>query len=328
MKITFNLMHCGLGNNGGSLTIIKSANALIDLGHDVFIIDTLDNQNTWTKLRAKHIVVKKQSDIPDSDVVIATGYDTVAKTLKLPKRCGLKCHWIRAWELWKMDENEIVDKILNTETIKLVNSIGLREKLEFYGYDSYIVRPGNDLDDIVPQKKKKFEFVLGGLFHNKHKTKRVDWVTGVTNFLRKKHTNMRLWMFGATNKPYNLPADKYFSNPDIYRKNLLYNYCDVWLSPSSLEGLHIVPQEAMLATTPVVTTNAPLSGTKDYIIHEETGLISEDNIFSFRDHVERLVFDSRLRHLMGQQARQMIIQLGDRHTNMKRMVSLFKEISN
>ena len=39
MRITFNLINCGLGNNGGTQTIVRSANTLRELGHDVFIID-------------------------------------------------------------------------------------------------------------------------------------------------------------------------------------------------------------------------------------------------------------------------------------------------
>ena len=58
MRILFNSVNCGLGNNGGSSTIVHSANTLIELGHDVKIIDSMRNQFTWFELKAKHIVLK------------------------------------------------------------------------------------------------------------------------------------------------------------------------------------------------------------------------------------------------------------------------------
>ena len=112
MKIIFNAMNCGLGNQGGSLTIIRSVNTLVELGHEVFIIDTGKNQHTWTPLKAKHIIVKDLSVIPNADVVIATGFKTVPSTLSLPTRCGIKAHYLRGWELWQMSEDQIVNKIL------------------------------------------------------------------------------------------------------------------------------------------------------------------------------------------------------------------------
>ena len=39
MRILFECRNCGLGNNGGTSTIIKSANALVNLGHEVTLID-------------------------------------------------------------------------------------------------------------------------------------------------------------------------------------------------------------------------------------------------------------------------------------------------
>ena len=49
MKILFNAISSGLGNNGGSNTCILSANTLTDLGHDVTILDSGKNKNDWWK---------------------------------------------------------------------------------------------------------------------------------------------------------------------------------------------------------------------------------------------------------------------------------------
>ncbi|GAG30885.1 unnamed protein product, partial [marine sediment metagenome] len=132
-------MNCGLGNNGGSSTIVNSANTLVELGHDVKIIDSQKNKFTWVPLKAEHIIIRNLSKVPPADAVIATGYKTVASTMKLPDECGVKCHWIRAWEHWQMSDKDIIKKVLEPPTKKFVNSKCLQDKLRNYGFKSYIV---------------------------------------------------------------------------------------------------------------------------------------------------------------------------------------------
>jgi len=60
--------------------------------------------------------------------------------------------WLRAWETWKIPEKQIVDNLLSLPLIKVVNSIGLQEKLAQYGHKSYLIRPGNTLEDFYPKK--------------------------------------------------------------------------------------------------------------------------------------------------------------------------------
>ena len=93
MRILLNLMNTGLGNNGGSLTLIKSANTLVEMGHEVIIIDSGQNQNTWIPLYCKHLIVKNPSEIPDGDVIIATGMRSIEPTDK--SKIENKYVWIR-----------------------------------------------------------------------------------------------------------------------------------------------------------------------------------------------------------------------------------------
>ena len=90
MKIIFDLRAVGLGNNGGSSTLVKSGNTLVDLGHEVTFVDHMRNMHTWTPLEAKHKIVKRDlSRLPSADIIIATGYKSVAHTIRAPKRCGI-----------------------------------------------------------------------------------------------------------------------------------------------------------------------------------------------------------------------------------------------
>jgi len=328
MKINFSLFNTGLGNNGGSQSIVRSANTLTKLGHVVNIIDSGKNQYTWDKLLCNHIIIKDMNAVPDADVIIATGFKSVSPTMSLPDRCGLKCLWIRGWELWKMNEQEIVDKILKTHTVKFVNGIGLFEKLKSYNVDSFLVRPGTDFDDFKPlnQRSNRKYVVLGGLFHFKHKTKRTEWILDTAQGLKKRlgDGSVKLWMFGTNGDPFLSVINKYVQQPIMKEKNDFYNGVDIWLSPSMLEGLHIVPQEAMLTECCVLTTETPLSGTRDYIQDQVTGSVSKDNIFAFVKNTENLIKNPMLRDHLGKRGREQVLRLGNREDNMKRLVGLLE----
>ena len=327
MRIIFDLRSVGLGNNGGSSTLIKSGNALVDLGHDVFFIDHMKNQHTWTPLKANHSVVKKdQSKLPSADIIIATGYKSVNHTLKAPKRCGIKAHWIRGWETWQMSETQIVKQILKAPTLKLVNGIGLQDKLKTYNVDSYLVRPGYDFGQLYPTDVRytRDKYIIGALHTTgKHVgIKRYGWILEVAKYMKNKYPNIELWMMGTSTSPQQ--ADKYYRQPNIEQKNEFYNGVDVWLSPSKQEGLHMPPAEAMLTECAVVGNSSLLSGTKDYLIHNKNGLVAND-YKEFKDYVEKLYLNRLLRIVFGQVARSTLKEIiGTRDRNMQNFIELIK----
>jgi glycosyltransferase involved in cell wall biosynthesis len=329
MKIIFDLRNVGLGNNGGSSTLIKSGNALVDLGHEVTFIDSGKNQHTWTPLKADHIKPKNNTSIPSADFIIATGYKSVASTIRAPGRLGHKVHWIRGWETWQMPEKRIVDNILKAPTIKLVNSICLKKKLKSYKVESKIIRPGYDLQElfVIDPTAARRNFTLGGLYpHKKHwEIKRIKWIFETYKYLEYKYGNIDLWMFG-NDVISGRRVDKYFHRPDLKQKNYFYNNIDIWLSPAMQEGLHIPPAEAMMTECPVVGTKAFMSGTEDYLFNGRTGLIADDNYDSFEKTVDRLYNSPDLRKKMGKNARKMIEKLGDRKSNMRKLIKYFKGI--
>jgi|ADurb_Leu_02_Slu_FD_contig_61_1287240_length_10728_multi_2_in_0_out_0_2 glycosyltransferase involved in cell wall biosynthesis len=332
MKIIFNLFNTGLGNNGGSSTIVNSANTLVDLGHEVIIADTGKNKHTWTPLKANHIIVNDIYHIPHGDVLIATGFNSVHATIKAPKECGTKFHWIRGFELWNMSEDKLLD-VLRAPTYKMVNSSGLKKLLDRHNISCEIIRPGYDFDEIYPLsirdecKKPK----IGALYNSgtKRKTKRVEWVFEAIKRLRREYV-VDLFMFGSESgdsSPSNL-ISYYIKEPTTETKNKLYNMCDIWIAPTELEGLHIPPAEAMLTECPVVGTNIKmLNGMDDYLHHGKTGLVSENNIDSFVENIETLLQDKSLRVTLGSNARKEILSLGSRLENMYYMVEFFEYVN-
>jgi len=325
MRIIFNLMSCGLGNNGGSHTIVRSSNVLCDLGHSVYLVDLIPCKYSWIPLKAKHIVVKSFDQVPDADFIIATGYTTVTSTISLPPRCGKKVHWLRAWESWKLSEGEIVKRVLYAKTIKLVNSTCLQRKLESLGFKSEIVRPGYDFDEIYPLHiRSNKEVVIGALYNEgkKRRSKRTNWCFDAISFLKKRHRNIRFQMFGSEGIPKSGLVDKFVKSPPIKEKNLFYNECHIWIAPTELEGLHIPPAESGLTECCVVGTNAEMSGMQDYLNHNQTGLVSKNNLESFVNTIEYVILNKEIRKQLGENLRKKILELGSRENNMTKMVDL------
>ncbi len=324
MKIIFDLRNTGLGNQGGSATLVNCANTLFKLGYEVYVVDSMKNQHTWTPLLAKHMINK----LPDADVIIATGYQSVRATVKAPTRCGVKFHYIRAWETWQMSEQAIVKNILQQPTIKIVNGIGLQKKLKSCNIDSKIIRPGYDFEDFYLQTKRNNQtIILGGVYRTGKfaHIKRTDWILRAATRIKKKIKNVELWMFGTESNPNYSVIDKYFRSPSKEDKQYFYNMIDIFLAPTKQEGLHMPPAESMLTETAVVGTNAELSGMQDYLIHEKTGLVSDNNFQSFSTNVEKLVINKNFRKRLGVNGRMKILDIGDRKSNMKKMVEYFEE---
>jgi glycosyltransferase involved in cell wall biosynthesis len=332
MKIIFDFRNTGMGNNGGTQTLVNSANTLVKLGHTIVCIDSGKNQYTWDELLCEHLVVKSDKDVPDADVIIATGFKSVQPTIDLPSRCGLKTHWIRAWETWQYSEEDIVKKVLSQPTIKLVNSICLKDKLLEYNITSPIIRPGYDFEKLYPMyiRGQTNELILGGLYREgmHGKRKRVDWLLNCGKTLRDRYSNVRFWLFGSEKRPKLDYVDNYVQGPTMPEKNKFYNQVDIWMAPTMSEGLHLPPAEAMLTECSVVSTTAKLSGTQDYTINGVTGIVTNDDIFSFVKGVETLALNAKLRGELGQMGRKKILQLGSREKNMNALISLLEGFIN
>jgi len=328
MKILFDLRNTGCGNGGGSQTLIKSANTLSHIGHSVTMIDSGKNKHTWNKLKVEHRIVKNVNNIPDSDVVISTGFKSITPTLNLPDRCGKKIIWCRGWETWVYNECKIVKLFQNSITI-IVNSIGLQNKLKKYKIKSFIIRPGNDFNNFeLKNIRNRNKIVLGGLFNVKHKTKKSDLIIKIAKKLKSKYNNIELHMFGTPNYPNNPIIDKYIKQPGIKEKNKFYNGIDIWLSTSILEGLHICPAEAMLCGCVVIGNDSELSGTCDYLTNMKTGLISKNNSDDFVKKIEILINNKKLRNKLTEDGMNKIIELGDREKNMKKFIKLMENLIN
>lgn len=328
MKIIINLIGVGAGNNGGSHTLIQSANTLQSLGEEVIIIDNSPPKYDWNKIKVPYIKVRDVNDI-SGDVIIATGTGSVNSTMK--SRIKNKIHWIRGFETWNIPEPNLIKLLKDSNTIKVVNSICLQRKLEKYKIKSEIIRPGHTFENFSNLNlRSNDKIILGGLYNqgNKRSKKRTNWIFDCYNFLKKKHNDIKieLWMYGSDGTPNGKNfVTQYSINPTMLEKNIIYNKIHIWLSTSELEGLHIPPAESMLTECVVVGNNSEMSGTEDYLIDNVTGLVSDNNFNSFLSNVDFLITNKKTRVILGKNGEEKIKSMGDRKENMQKFILFLKE---
>jgi len=248
MNIVFNALNSGLGNGGGSRTLIKSCEVLNNLGHECYIAAHIDNF-TWFDHKPTIQHISK-----NVDVVIATACTDVVSTLKInvPK----KAWWIRGHEIWTKKEEEL-SLLYNVGLFNIVNSKGLQIKLKSLGADSVVVPQGIDLDIWKYIGGRPYDKIRIGCLYQKKVTKR--WVNfgELTKILG--HKKYEYVGFGDTLREDSF-LDKFVCLPTHEELVNLYSSCHIWLAPSELEGLSNVPMEAALCGCLVVCSDAPLGG--------------------------------------------------------------------
>lgn len=301
MKIVFNLHNVGLGNNGGSKTLVRCAESMASLGHEVVMYSNVKSRFSWHKPIGVKMVYGNLA--PKSDVAIATGYKSVDSTLS--SRAKRKFYYIRGQELWQAKEKHLIASYKKLNCI--VNSGWLNSYLNSIGIRNHLIYAGMDFEryhNLNGYRKN----VLGGLFHKKHKTKNHSQVEKIANL-----SGYELQMLG-----------KHCKNPSLKGLNSFYNSMKVWIATTELEGFHNPPTEASLAGAGLVATDHPKSGMSDYAINEETSLIySANNLEQAADCVKTLITDNNLRVKLNNNMVELLrTKIGSREENMKKFIEV------
>lgn len=250
----------GLGNNGGSKTIIKSARVLTELGHPTDIVADVD-KFTWFK--HKRVIQRIPEDV---DVVISVSVSEIDYVVKKSPKKAKKFWWARALETWRMSEKEIVEK---ARRIRLItNSTWLHELFGNYGIKNNLVWPGVDLDFWCRRgHEDSGRLNIGFLYHEFHKTKRYDLCV---KLMESRYLN-NYYSFGV-----GVPKEKrlleqyvqHMNQPSWEAIRNLYQNCDIWFAPTELDSFHNPPPEANLCGCLVVCNRKPSNGMIDYATDE------------------------------------------------------------
>jgi len=302
VKIVIDLFKTGLGNNGGSRTLILCAETLSDLGHKVILLSNVKSKYTWSSIKS-NVVVMQGRDIPLCDVAIATSPKNVDHVLESSAK--RKFYYIRGYEVFWCSKQLVHDGYRKINCI--VNSEWLQEMLRRMGVKSDIVYPGLDFD-IFQDYSKGRKNVMGGLYHKILNTKNHMHVIRVANSLDKKL----------------LMLNRDMSSPSPKSLRDFYNRIKVWMSPTELEGLHNPPMESSLCGCGLVATNHRRSGMSDYAIHNETALVyPAGNLKVAGKFVKLLMNDDDLRRRLNSNMVELLREkIGNRKDNMNKMLKI------
>ncbi len=296
MRIVFNLRNVGLGNNGGTKTLVRCAETLQTLGAEVSLSVNHPVKYTWSKVKVP--IVRK---IPNADVIIATGYNSVKSTLR--STISSKYYYIRGFETWQVPPKKLIKSYKSLRCI--VNSQWLHSYLASVNVSSRVIYPGLDFDQYVDNDLHR-DNIMGAIFHSKHKTKR--------------HCDALLLSQQCQIKLQLLNRDiKNATSKDLRR---FYNKCKVWFSPTELEGLHNPPMEAALCGCALVCTDHLRSGMGDYAIHNETALVyPARNLSIAAKYVKDLLNNEKKRRRLNGNLREILrAKIGDRCSNMRKLL--------
>ena len=255
MNILFDTIHPrwgGLGNGGGSKTIVESTKMLNKQGHFAKILCNINNY-TFTKIDKHFDIVKSTSliDWKGFDVIVSVAACNLRHVMKMPIK--KKFYWMRGVEKWQFSDGKKelykeIKRFAKKGGKVLVNATHLKERLQSIGVDSTVCYSG--LDEWESHfDNPKSPYVIGGCKYDRHKTKN-------SGIIRE-----------YANNPMNIKQNK--NNRQL---NKYYGSCDLWIAPSKLEGFHQSPAEAALSGCYIIGYDCPTNGTSDYLT-EETGAL-------------------------------------------------------
>ncbi len=302
MRIVFNFYGLGFGNNGGTRTIIRCAETLVELGNEVIMFSNHSNKYTWHKPIGLKFV--RGSVPPKADLAIATGYGSVDSVVSSKAR--RKIYYIRGYETWVTSEVNLLKSYTRLRCI--VNSSWLKIHLKTQGIKSDIVYPGLDWDWFHNEGVES-QRIMGALYHKKHMTKRHKDAEQVAEMVGCKLVML----------------NKDIRAPKVMKLKEWYSKIRVWFAPTELEGLHNPPMEASMCGCALVATDHPRSGMVDYVNCDTAITYPARDIEAAAMAVESLLDDSgRCKKLNCAMRSLLLRKIGTRTSNMKRLLEMLK----
>jgi len=295
MKITFCSLHKywgGLAPNGGTQTILRSADTLRKLGHEVNVVAPVDRFKWF-----EH--PKPLKKIPeDTDVCVAISISDVDLLMKEAPKTAKLAYWARPIEFWQFEKKKAISilKRFKRHGKIFTNSTWQVDYMDAYGIKSEVIYNGIDFDKWKELGLKRE--AIGCLKHAherkryrdcKHLIKKIKW----REFLKlgsKKHKNI------VGNKLMKF-----------------YNKCNIWFAPTELEGFHNVPAEANLCGCLIIGSSCYRNGMGDYL-GKNTGMVY-DSLDEAIDMIKKPDYSK-----VPKMQEVLVNKIGTRKKNMEKLV--------
>jgi len=291
MRITFLLPHAGLA--GGVRVVAIYARLLQQRGHRVAILSTpyvppgirgkIENLQhrlgLWMRgekdpshlngierygvvhRRLRSLDHLDAAHVPDSDVIVATWWETAERLAALPPRKGAHAYFIQHYEV---HESQPIDRVKATWRLRMQKIVVARWLAEIargeHGDPGALVVPNAvDLEQFSAPPRGKSRPTRIGMMYSSQRYKGSDICVRAVELARRTVPDLQLSAFGMAEfaTQTNLPPDtQYFMLPEQEKIKDIYSACDAWLFGSRSEGFGLPILEAMACRTPVIATPA------------------------------------------------------------------------
>jgi glycosyltransferase involved in cell wall biosynthesis len=334
MKISFPYTH---GGSGSDVWTISLAHALKKAGVETEVVEypkpyqvfpyllkltnyktdaDIIHTNSWTGL----------GFIDNSKPHVTTEHHVVHDKLLSPYKNFAQKVFHKAVYRYEKKSVEKADNItvpsLYTQK-KLQDSFNKSSQLIYNGVDTNTFLPLNKKLNKDPSNNQKIKLFFVG---NLSKRKGADLLPKI---MRALGNNFILY---TTLTVKGTMLDKLDNIVSIGKLNLdelvqWYNYCDIFLSPSRMEGFGLTICEAMACGKPVVTTN--ITAMPELIIPNKGGeLCHLDDVIDFVDKIKGLADSPTLIRSAGEFNRERVEQFFSLDMMTKKYINMYEKLLN
>ena len=318
LRITFLLPHAGWF--GGIRVVAMHAAELRRRGHRVTVLSQPPWRPRWhQRLRGvmrgdlstqaqqpngsfidlagvEHRILEKQRpftnrDVPRSDVLIATWWETAQQLAMLNPDRGARVYFLQGFDAAPNEPAPRVEATWRLPFHKIVVSQWLADiAREQFDDDQVSVAP-NAVDTAFfhAPPRQRHEPPTVGLPLSPAHTKGADIAVRAVHRAKAANPMLRIAGYGRPEPrgALALPAgSRYYRHPTQATIRAVYRQCDAWLWPSRREGFGLPILEAMACRTPVIATPA---GAAPELIDGNGYLVPHDDPQAMAEAIERLL---------------------------------------
>ena len=330
----------GRGLSGGINVVGEYAGRLYGRGHEVAILyrrsaDALARLGQWwIRRRAPDALDESGCDltpvtaftpetVPDGDVLLATGPETVQAASAVGPEKGRLVHLVQTLVPLEADADR-AREVMAARARRIAVSEHVADRLrERFGADAAVVPNGVDHSRFYPINHRSRQPATVGMMYAAEPGKAVEEGFEAVRLVRDTRPDVRLVVFGAR-KPRGVPPrSEVFVRPKRTRLRSVYARCDVWLGPSHIDGFGQPILEAMACR--VVPVAARAGGHPALVEDEASGfLVPPGDVEAMARRIGLLFDDESLRRQMSEAAHERSRQF-DWETSTDRLESLLAE---
>jgi glycosyltransferase involved in cell wall biosynthesis len=232
------------------------------------------------------------SDVPDSDVVIGTWWETAEWVAQLSPSKGAKVYFIQDHEIFPDQPLERVAATWRMPLHKIVVSewLGKLAWTEYGDPDVSLVSYGVDHQQFWAPPRGKNRVPTVGVVYTLASRKTCHIALDAFRIASKRFPELRLVAFGTEEIAPQVPLPPHTEfrlRPPQAELREFYAQCDVWLFSSNTEGFGLPILEAMACRTPVIGTPA---GAAPELIPDGGGiLVARDDPNDMARAIEQMI---------------------------------------